>query len=230
MYSFNPPNYKNRIPEEIVNDKKDFESVGFIYRSLSWLDIAKREKNINALHYAAFECRRGIEQLFYEELVLIVGSKLDEEKYKKCKDNPTKLHKIINRLSPDYRLLAEFSKAIISLEPSAPPIHSLDHNKLMKYWGKVSSYLHWAGKPNETFNSEEWYKKGLEIIEEATMYIWGKKTTSFTCIMKIDGMEPEIFDAWSKFQKGEIDIDGVIRYAKLAQPILRERRKRKIIQ
>lgn len=223
MYHIESPNFRDRKPEEIINDKVYFDSVGYTYRSLSWLDIAKKDKNICALQYAAIDCRRGIEQLLYEELVLSVGTELDEEEYKKCKDNPTKLYKIIDRLNPDYEQLAEFSKAIISIDHNAPPICNWDHKKLMKHWGKVSSYLHWAGKPSETVGSNDWIEKGLKIIEEATMHIWDNKTTSFTGILKPENMLPEIRDIWYRFKEGSIGIQEVKINANLIRPLLRRK-------
>lgn len=126
------PKYTDRNPAEIITDNIYFYSVGFIYRSLSWLDIAKKQKNICALLYSALDCRQGIEQLLFEELILSVGTVLDENEYEKCKGNSTKLHKVIKRLNPHYDKLAEFTKAIISTDPSIPPLITWDHNKLVK--------------------------------------------------------------------------------------------------
>lgn len=115
-----------------------------------------------ALQYAAHDVRQAIEQLFFEEIVLSVGSQLDRGEYEKCKGNSTKLHKIIRRLNPDYNKLAQFTRAIISILPQSPPLVIWDHKKLLKYWGTVSSYLHWAGEPAETFESTAWIQKGVE--------------------------------------------------------------------
>ena len=39
------PQYRGRTAIEIINEKVYFDSVGYAYRALSWLDLAKREHN-----------------------------------------------------------------------------------------------------------------------------------------------------------------------------------------
>ena len=64
----NIPSFNNRKPAQIVTEEIHFESSGRIYRALSWLDYAKRNKNVSALEYAAIETRLGIEQLILRPL------------------------------------------------------------------------------------------------------------------------------------------------------------------
>jgi len=130
------PDYTNRGPADIVNDKIYFDSVGYIYRSLSWLEHVKEQKNICALLYSALECRQGIEQLLFEELLLSVGTELDENEYEKCKGNSTKFHIIIRRLNPHCTKLAEFTKAVMSRDPQMPPLQIGNHNKLTNIGGR----------------------------------------------------------------------------------------------
>ena len=75
--------YTDRSPQQIISEKVYFDSVGYIYRALSWLDIAKKRLNVCALQYAAHDTRQGIEQLLFEELVLSVGTSLDRVEYEK---------------------------------------------------------------------------------------------------------------------------------------------------
>ena len=35
------PDYANRTPEQIISEVVHFDSVGYVYRSLSWLDVYK---------------------------------------------------------------------------------------------------------------------------------------------------------------------------------------------
>ena len=100
-----------------------------------------------------------------------------------------------------------------------------DHQKLLKYWGSVSGYLHWAGEPAETFESTEWIRKGFEAVEEAADYIWENNQAGFTGIMMPHNMQPEIRDCWERFRAGEIDLDSVNRTAKIALPVLNKRKK-----
>jgi hypothetical protein len=219
------PEFKNRAPEEIIKNIIYFDSAGFIYRSLSWLDYAKRNDNMCAILYAALDCRQGIEQLLFEELVMSVGTDLDENEYENCRGNSTKLHKIIRRLNPDYSKLAEFTKVIMSTDSRIPELHVWDHNKLMKHWGKVSDCLHWSGAPKDTYESDEWIDKTINNIENASSYIWDKISRSYTGIMRPENMAEEIFETWSKFKNNEIDANAVKRIADLALPILLQRSK-----
>ena len=218
------PNYKGRSPEKIISEKIYFDSVGYVYRALSWLDVAQRDNyNPCALQYAAHDTRQAIEQLLFEEIVLSVGTELDRKEYEKCKGNSTKLHKVIKRLNPDYEKLAEFTQAIVSVEPHEPKLVRWDHNLLMKHWGKVSKYLHWSGEPAETVESEDWITEGIAAVNAAAIYIWDKNRSGYTGIMMPKGMQPEIKDCWERFRAGKDDIDAVKRIAHIALPILKKR-------
>ncbi|MBN1997208.1 hypothetical protein JW935_06640 [candidate division KSB1 bacterium] len=220
-----PPDYKNRTPSKIIDENIYFDSVGYIYRSLSWLELAKVNRNTCALFYAALECRLGIEQLLFEELVLSMGTKLDEAEYEKCKGNSTKLYKIIERLNPDYKKLAEFTKAVMSVNPQIPPLEIWDHHKLIKHWRMVSDYLHLTGAPKDTFRSEKWIKKAIDTIQNACEYIWNKKKSGFTAILRPEKMQDEIYSTWLKYKDGKIDLNAVKRISDLTLPILSKRTK-----
>jgi hypothetical protein len=219
------PEYRGRTPEQIISERVHFDSAGYMYRALSWLDVAKQGRNVCALQYAAHDSRQSIEQLFFEELVLCVGTQLDRSKYEKCKENSTKLHKIIRRLNPEYKKLGQFTQAIISILPQSPPLIIWDHKKLLRYWGNISGYLHWPGEPAETIESTEWFQKGIEAVEEAGNYIWEKNQAGFTGIMMPQNMQPEIRDCWERFRAGEIDLDSVKHTANNSLPVLSTRKK-----
>ena len=214
------PEFKGRNPEEIVRKDLTFDSAGYVYRGLSWLDYAKRQTSICALQYAALEIRQGIEQVLFEELVLSVGGALDRRDYERCKRDSTRLHKIVRRLSPDYEKLVSFVQAIMSIEPNAPRLIKWNHEVLMKHWGVASYYLHWGGEPGETFESPNWFVKGIEAVEAATAYLWNNMTSGYSGVMMPDKMQPEIRQAWEDYRAGNIDLEGVKRRAELAQPIL----------
>lgn len=219
------PEYRGRTLEQIISERVYFDSVGYAYRALSWLDVAKRTRNVCALQYAAHDTRQAIEQLFFEEIVLSVGTQLDRKEYEKCKGNSTKLHKIIRRLNPDYNKLSQFTKAIISTFPQSPPFIIWDHKVLIRLWGTVSGYLHWAGEPAEIYESTEWIDKAIEAVEKAANHIWQKNESGITGIMTPQNMQPEIRDCWDRFRAGEVDIASVKRIAKIAFPVLNKRTK-----
>lgn len=217
------PEYRGRTPEQIISEQIHFDSVGYTYRALSWLNVAKRERNVCALQYASLDTRQAFEQLLFEEIVLSVGTQLDRKEYEKCKGNSTKMYKIIRRLNPDYKKLAQFTQAIISIIPPSPPLIIWDHKILLRHWRIVSTYLHWAGEPAETVESREWFDEGIKAIENAAFHIWENNEKGFTGIMMPQNMQPEIKDGWERFRSGEIDLDSVKRIAKIALPISNKR-------
>jgi hypothetical protein len=221
------PEYRGRSPEQIISksERVYFDSVGYTYRALSWLDLSKRERNLCAFQYAAQDARQAIEQLFFEEIVLSVGTELDRKEYEKCKGNGTRLHKIIRRLNLNYKKLAVFTQGLISMDPQSPPIVIWDHKVLIRHWGKISTYLHWAGEPAETLKSSDWVDQGIAVVEAAASYIWEQNRAGYTGIMMPHKMQPEVRESWKRFRDGEIDFDSVKRMADIALPILRKRLK-----
>lgn len=217
------PEYRNRSIEAIITEEIYFDSAGHTYRALSWLDVAKRQKNTSAFQYAALEIRFSIENLMFEELVMSVGTKLDKAEYKKCKGNSTKLKKIIRRLNPDYDKLMQFTEAILSVNPKAPPFIVWDHNRLMKLWGKVSNFLHWQGTVEETVDSATWLEAGIKFVEETALHIWSNMQSGYSGIMMPDQMQPEIRDYWEKFRQGKVDLQTVKQVAKITLPVLNRR-------
>jgi hypothetical protein len=219
----NAPNFKGRSPDQIIGERVYFDSVGYTYRALSWLDISRKGRNVCALQYAAHDVRQGIEQLLFEELVMSVGTELDRKDYEKCKGSSTKLHKIIKRLSPNYSKLAQFTKEITKVDPDSPLLVTWDHNFLMKSWGLTSNYLHWAGERAETVESENWFDTGVQAVENVANYIWEKSTCGYTGIMMPHKMEPEIQQLWYRFRDDQIDLEAVRRSANIAFPVLKDR-------
>lgn len=212
------PNFKNRSADSIITDKVRFESSGYIYRALSWLDLAKRNNSPVAFQYAAHDTRQGIEQLMFEELLLSVGTKLDRAEYEKCLGNSTKLHAIIQRLAPQREKLAKFNQAIFSVGSIQIPLAVWDHKLLMKYWGKLSEYLHWAGAIDETIENPAWIKTGITVTEEACTYIWKNQTEKKTGVMIPDEMHPEIRHLWERFMDEKIGIEEVKISSQLLEP------------
>jgi len=219
------PTHKNRSPEQIIEEKKCFDSVGRIYKSLSWLDYAQKNENISSLEYAALETRLGIEQLLFEQLIVGVGTELDQKEYKKCKGNAKKLDQIINGLIPRYEKLVDFT---IALAPAKISIAKWDNRKLIELSGKVSRYLHWSGGLDTTVMSKKWFANGISIVNEATDYIWGILTTAKTAVMPIDGLEPEIKELWMLFEADKISIDSVVKRAEILEPILENRTEKRL--
>ena len=214
------PDYRNRTLDDIVYRELHFDSVGYVYRGLSWLDLARKTDSVCALQYAASDVRQGIEHLLFEELVLSVGGALGRKEYERCKGQATKLHKIMRRLSPDYERLLDFLQAALQAEPHALQIIKWDYKLLLKHWGALSAYLHWAGAPADTVECDEWFRVGVEVVDAAGSYIWERKTRGYSGVMLPNDMTSEIRDAWDRYRNNEIDLNGVRRIAEIARPAL----------
>ncbi len=217
------PEYRNRSTDAIISEDVYFDSVGHTYRALSWLDIAKRNRNVSAFQYATLEVRLAIENLMFEEILMSVGHELDKAEYEKCKGSSTKLKKILRRLSPDYEKLVEFTRIINSVNPNAPPLISWDHGRLMKLWGKVSDFLHWQGTVDETYDSAGWFEDAIKLTEEAALHIWENLHQGYSGVLMPAKMQPEIRDYWEKFRNGKVDAKTVERIAGITLPVLNKR-------
>ena len=215
------PDFRGRTAHAIITENVRNESSGYVYRALSWLDLAKREKSSPAFQYGAHDARQGIEQLLFEELVLSTGANLDRSEFQKCLGNSTKLHATIKLLSPDREKLSLFVQTIMATGNEQIDLTVWDHKLLMKYWGAISNYLHWAGAIDETINNWDWVKSGIDKIEEACQYIWKNQTANETGFMLPADMHPEIAALWGRFKVGSIDIIEVKIACELLQPMLR---------
>lgn len=214
-------NFQGRTAHTIITEKIFNDSVGYVYRALSWLDLAKREKSSPAFQYAAHDARQGIEQLLFEELVLSTGVNLERSEYQRSLRNSTKLYAIIKRLSPDREKLGIFVKAVMATGNPKFELMVWDHKLLMNYWGAVSNYLHWAGAIDETINKWCWVEAGIAQTQEACLYIWENKTKKETGVMLPSAMHPEIAALWVRFKAGSISEKEVKIACELLQPVLR---------
>jgi len=215
------PSFSNRSAHAIATENVRNESSGYIYRALSWLDFAEREKSSPALQYAAHDARQGIEQLLFEELVLSTGTALDRSEYQRCVGNSTKLHTIIRQLSPDREKLATFVRALMSVGDPSFDLVVWDHGRLMRYWGTVSEYVHWAGAIDETIDQWAWVTSGIARVREACEYIWINQTEKDTGVMLPQDMHPDIAAIWERFKAGSIGVEEVKISARLLEGVLK---------
>lgn len=216
----NIPEFKNRTPSQIINEMNHFESSGRAYKALSWLDYAKSNSNVSALEYAAFEARLAIEQLLFEQIIISVGTELDKSDYKKCNGNAKDLSRMIEKLTPHYEKLIDFTK---TMAPADLPITKWDNRALVKYHGKISNYLHWSGGLDVTVKSEKWLKSGISELESAIGYVWHGLTTGSTGVMPIEKLEPEFQELWLLFLNDNITITEVVQKAADIEPVLQAR-------
>ncbi len=222
MYS--APDYKDRNPEEIVGEKIYFDSIGYLYRAVSWLDYFERTELLAALLYSCIEARMGIEHLLFEELVLSTGLKLSGEDYKRCLDNRKEFTKLIKRLCPDHEKLQQFTRIVWELETeetglSLSQLVFWSPRELEKAWGKLSNYLHWSGATTETTDKSVWVTNSQNDLKSIILPIWKRMSSGPTGLLHPDNMEPNARDIWNDFRNGKIDINSAKRRLAIIRPV-----------
>ena len=203
------PNHIGRTAEEIISKNTYFDAPGYIFRAMSWLDYVKRTGELSAFYYASIDARLGIEQLFFELLVICSYPSFDEKNYRDCVKHSDKLDKILNRLEPDYVKLQEFTNIVISLQPEIPRLSVWNIKELRKAWGIISRYLHWCGASSQTVENEEWKYEAIRTLTTTLEPIWEKLTSGRIGAMQLNTMPQQILDIWSDFKSGKIDQESV---------------------
>jgi len=214
------PSYIGRSADEIRRDNAHFDSAGYLFRAVSWLDVADRESNWPALLYSCIEGRYGIEYLLFEELVIGTGARLSRPDYEKCLRDPTKLSKLIDKLIPDYTKLQQFTAAVISLAPTLPPHIQWSPRELMKDWGKLSEYLHWCGHRLDTAENSEWKGSAIADVRAVLIPIWETITRGHSMCLHPSDMTPEIQRVWEDFKNGKVDVEAAKFRMNLLKPLL----------
>lgn len=223
MYSSR--NYKNRNPEQILSEDLYFDSVGHVYRAVSWLDYFERTNLFSSLMYSCIEARMGIEHLMFEELVLSTGFRLDRDDYEKCLRSRLKFKKLIRTLNPHYEKLKEFTCVVLELlnvdtRGRTSQIVFWKIQELEKLWGKLSIHLHWTGASSETTDGPDWVNNTYEEIRDTVRLLWERMCLGPTGILHYRDMNPHVRDIWTDYSNDKIDIDSVRRRLLLVSPPL----------
>lgn len=212
------PSHVGKSPEEIIGIEY-FDSAGYLFKSMAWLDYFARVRNFSPLLYACADSRHGIEYLLFEELVVSTGANLSVEEYKRCVNERNRFVKTIAQLTPDYDRLKLFTKVVAGFEPSVPKLIDWDHKALMKAWGVLSHYLHWFGARVLTTEKSEWLDAAYTEIKETIEPLWINITSGQSGIMHPKDMHQTVKEIWGRFRIGEIDEEGARFQLKFLEPI-----------
>jgi hypothetical protein len=215
-----PPSHIGRSPEEIASKTLHFDSAGYLYRAVSWLDYYKRSKNFPALLYASIEGRMAVEYLLFELLVIGTSAQLTLEEYKKCLKDRTKLDKAISRLVPNYEKVQEFSALLIEFEPALPKHLKWNIKDLKKDWGVLSEYLHWLGAANLTAEKDAWCATAYEELRSILQPLWEKLSSGQSMMMPPGNMTHEVREVWEDFSVGKVDSDSARIRLRILKPVL----------
>jgi len=176
--------------------------------------------------YAAIELRYGIEYLLFE-LLILTKEDLTESEYQKCLRKPDKMKKMLKNAEAPYNKLSKFSKIVLKLTPNVPKLMFWDLNKLLKYLGIASEFLHFVGSQSDTYASQEWLIKSIARLEKPLEDIWQSVTqTAGIGLLKISTMSPTAQDVWGDFLAGKISEESVEFRLKTVQTISKMQRKK----
>jgi hypothetical protein len=199
--------FRNKSPNEILAINIELDSATYFFIAACWIDHFKRSGRFESILNCSIHARMGIEYLLFEEIMLTSKEPFTEKEYSELLDNKGKLEARIKRLQPEYEKLKEFTGILASLESGIPSLVRWDLKKLMKYWGVLSSFLHWHGASIRTSQDNEWLREAGVKVEEIAISLWNTKTSGSSGIMKPDSMNKKTKDVWDKFSTGEIDAD-----------------------
>lgn len=212
------PSHIGKTPEEIVR-VEHFDSAGYLFKSMAWLDYFTRVRSFSPLLYACADARHGIEYLLFEELVVSTGANLSVEDYRRCVNERNRFVKTIAQLTPDYDRLKQFTRIVVGLEPTAPKLIDWDHKFLMKAWGELSHYLHWFGARLLTTEKQDWLDSTFAEIKQIIEPLWINITSGRSGIMHPKDMHPMVREIWGRFRVGEIDENGARFQMKFLEPV-----------
>ena len=212
------PSHIGKSPEEILAIPY-FDSAGYLFKAMAWLDYFTRARNFSPLLYACADSRHGIEYLLFEELVISTGANLSEADYKQCVNERNRFVKTIAKLTPDYDRLKQFTRLVASMEPAAPKLIDWDHKALMKAWGTVSHYLHWFGARVLTSEKDDWLEEAYLEIKGTMEPVWVNITSGRSGILHPKDMHPTAREVWVRFRNGEIDEQATRFQLKFLEPI-----------
>lgn len=198
------PSHVGKTADEIVAINY-FDSVGYLFRCMAWLDYFSRARTFSSLLYAGAEGRQGIECLLFEELVISTGANLSVSDYRRCVNDRISFIKTIDRLSPNYTLLRRFTRIVASLEPAVPKLIDWNLKALMRDWGTLSQYLHWVGARPLTTDKPKWLEEAHSKMLATVEPIWINITSGRRGVLHPKDMHPTAKEIWERFKTGEVD-------------------------
>lgn len=194
--------------DTILKEQYDVSS-SYFWKSLAWIDLAKRTRAPGCLHYAALELRMGVEYLLFELLVLSTRS-MTESDYSSCLGDPAEMKKRLRSVSAQYEKRAAFTRILLSFDSTAPKVRFWNINDLFRYWGIASALLHFVGSHSRTHASDKWFIESLARTETAANAIWQTITTTVGAgLFAEDRLRPEIRQTYRDFIAGvlsEVDL------------------------
>src|SRR6266404_5072041 len=216
--------FRGRSPDRILTNSIIDHSSWHFFQARSWLDYAMRGNAPSAIHYCAFELRYGLEYLLFELLVL-TGESLTLREYRSAIGKPKEMKKLLSGSARNYGKLAEFSAIVVSVDSHAPALQFWDLEKIFRYWGIASEFLHFVGPHEVSYAGTEWLTPAIARLDAVLDEIWKMITgTLGKAIMRPSQMEPEVRQGWLEFSDGKLSKADLKTRLRLMQPGLKARR------
>lgn len=194
---------------QILLQPRQTTSDWLIVQSKHLSDLGKLQSAHSLLIYGALEARNAIEQIYFEILKLVHDGEMTIEFYEKCRKSRSGYLEAIAKAEPKYRKIFMFSSAVLEVE-NAPFKGIIWNIKTLKnFWNALSDYCHTQGSVEQTLNSQEWVETGYKLIDETYIYFEKNMKGGATALLKPSKMTPEGREIWERFDRDEIDENGV---------------------
>lgn len=163
--------------------KKQRQTTGDYHAAagVAWRRYGEKELLHSPLAYSAFEFRLAIERYVFEMYYLIskddliFNNDLADEDLRKIDSFSTLIKLLHENAGNKLKLYRSFlfnrvcAKVFTTMSKrlSIP-----DMGKFHKYWQNLSNYCHRQLKPETTWESNEWIKKGYDLLKVVESYLW----------------------------------------------------------
>ena len=210
-----------------LSEYKD-DSTWHFQLAITWVANATRRGSTAPLMYSAIHLRLGIEKLWFEIFEVALGLSVSSTDYEKAFKKSTTLYKLIDQLSPSYQKFAAFTEAVREIELRiGPPAAQWDIARLKHLHGETSErLLHLGGWAKAGLDNAKWRNEQLQFLSENVKWIIGYATRQGNLVVyRPESLQkPEIFDIWTAFAEGHIDLQAVKVRLKIVHPMLPTRR------
>jgi hypothetical protein len=189
------------------------DSAGHIHSCRGLIKQIKQTRDFRYVIYAGMHLRLCIEHLWFENLTVALGNKINEAQYAKATKSATTLYKLIDEFSPHYSKYCEFGtliRAAIRNNP-LPPFTTWDIPRLKRAHGGLSTrLLHFHGFDRTEAERTARFDDDLSFVDKESSWIWKTCTTmGVFVIFQPESLKEPARQIWEDFRDGKIQADSV---------------------
>lgn len=195
-----------RSANQILFSEQMFDSRGFVYRGMSLLDLSHRRDAAAPFLHACIELRMGIESLLAE--LLVVSGQANHDLIDKIRRRKFDTKKTLERHVPHFGKLQDFQNIVAEAANWEFRFAVWDLNKLVRFWGELSEFLHWRSGYGDTWENPEWLDTSRQHILKHALPIWRNCVEHQIGMMPPEDMNPAVKEIWLKFRDSELNNVG----------------------